>query len=383
MIEPCYLGCYEEGKGEGPGTRPRYTTMRWLFLILFVLANNATSAPLAVDESVVFYPTMGYRVAVGTNWELQIHGRVFEPKPRRISRAILRKAFELEHESMDRAAKAIFADRTRSFLEDNERGKRISIQLGETVHELNNSKPNGHFSGTVRLTDAELDRLRQGGAISNRMISFQAVTRSQHTNAFTGVVHLMDATGISVISDIDDTIKVSQVLDRKALVENTFIKPFQPVPGMAEVYQQWARQSSAQFHYVSASPWQLYLPLAEFIRGSGFPTGTFHLKVFRVKDRTFFSLFASPKAYKLAVIEPILKQFPERRFVLVGDSGEQDPETYGQLAREHPGQITRILIRDVTGTPAEASRYQKAFSGVSPSVWTIFHEPAEIKAALP
>ena len=161
--------------------------MRWLLLVLIVLANNATSAPLAVDESVDFYPTMGYRVEGGTNWELQIHGRVFEPKPRRISQAILRKAFELEHESMDQAAKTIFADRTRSFLEDNERGKRISIRLGETVYELNKSKPNGHFSGTVRLSEVELERLRQSGAVSNRMISFQVVMRSQHTNAFNGV----------------------------------------------------------------------------------------------------------------------------------------------------------------------------------------------------
>ena len=113
-----------------------------------------------------------------------------------------------------------------------------------------------------------------------------------------------------------------------------------------------------------------------------FPEGTFHLKVFRVKDRTFFSLFGSPRTYKLAVIEPVLRQFPERRFVLVGDSGEQDPETYGALARRHPGQIVRILIRDVTGTLSEAPRYQKAFSGVPPPVWTIFHAPAEIMGAL-
>ena len=50
----------------------------------------------------------------------------------------------------------------------------------------------------------------------------------------------------------------------------------------------------------------------------------------------------------------------------------------GSLIRD----IARILIRDVTGTPGEAPRYQKAFQGVPASLWKIFHEPAEIQGAL-
>ena len=214
--------------------------MRLVFLVLMILAANARSAPLAADESVVFYPTMGYRVEGGTNWELRIHGRIFEPKQRRVSSAILRKVLGLKKADMDETAKAIFADRSRAFLEDNERGKRVSIRLGDSDYELEKSKPNGHFSGILRLPEAGMNRFMQSGALSNRMIFFHVATPSHdshaNTNTFTGKVHLIDATGLSVISDIDDTIKVSQVANRKALVKNTFIKPFQPVPGMAEVY---------------------------------------------------------------------------------------------------------------------------------------------------
>ena len=150
---------------------------------------------------------------------------------------------------------------------------------------------------------------------------------------------------------------------------------------MAELYQTLARSNGAAFHYISASPWQLYAPLAEFVHTNGFPAGTFALKQFRWQDKSFFSLFADPEKYKPGVIEPLLKQFPKRKFMLIGDSGERDPEIYATLARKYPQQIVRILIRDVTGESAASERYVKAFRGVSPSRWQIFREPDELKIA--
>jgi phosphatidate phosphatase APP1 len=150
---------------------------------------------------------------------------------------------------------------------------------------------------------------------------------------------------------------------------------------MAEFYQSLARSNGAAFHYISASPWQLYEPLAAFVRTNGFPAGTFALKAFRWQDKSFFSLFTNPEKYKSGVIEPLMKQFPKRKFILVGDSGERDPEIYAMLARQHPQQIARIFIRDVTGESAASERYVQAFRGVSPSRWQIFREPAELKIA--
>ena len=103
------------------------------------------------------------------------------------------------------------------------------------------------------------------------------------------------------------------------------------------------------------------------------------MKQFRVKDGTFTALFDSPEKYKLAVIEPLLRQFPRRKFILVGDSGERDPEAYGTLARSHPAQIEHIFIRDVTGEKADAARYRAAFRDVSAERWKIFLEPKEIR----
>ncbi|MDB6112293.1 MAG: hypothetical protein JWR69_4043, partial [Pedosphaera sp.] len=123
--------------------------------------------------------------------------------------------------------------------------------------------------------------------------------------------------------------------------------------------------------------------LADFLGSNGFPAGSVHLQPFRAKDRSFFNLFASPKNYKIRTIEPWLKQFPGRRFVLVGDSGQQDPEAYATLARKYPDQVVRILIRDVTGAGPDAARFQQAFAALPPSLWKIFDDPAELSDGLP
>jgi phosphatidate phosphatase APP1 len=151
---------------------------------------------------------------------------------------------------------------------------------------------------------------------------------------------------------------------------------------MAALYQGWATNTGAQFHYVSASPWQLYVPLAAFMHSNGFPAGSFHLKSFRPKDRSFFELFASPVEYKLSVIEPLLKRFPKRQFVLVGDSGEKDPEVYARLAREHPEQIVMILIRELSDEGPESTRYRTVFQKLPSEKWRLFRDPKEIADSL-
>ncbi len=83
-------------------------------------------------------------------------------------------------------------------------------------------------------------------------------TEATTTNckAFPCTIYVLASHGISVISDIDDTIKISQVLSKRRLLKHTFYSYFKPVDGMSELYQKWYEQN-CQFHYVSASPWQL------------------------------------------------------------------------------------------------------------------------------
>ena len=160
--------------------------------------------------------------------------------------------------------------------------------------------------------------------ISRRGLRRTAAWRSRRPGddrRFASVAFLLADSGVSVVSDIDDTVKISEVRDKQKLLRNTFMHEFQAVPGMADTYRTWAAAGAA-FHYVSASPWQLFDPLDAFFKAASFPAGSLHLKQFRWKDSSFFSLFQDPVAYKKPIIAGLLTRYPHRRFVLVGDSGE-------------------------------------------------------------
>jgi phosphatidate phosphatase APP1 len=177
-----------------------------------------------------------------------------------------------------------------------------------------------------------------------------------------------------VISDIDDTIKVSVVRDRVEMLRNTFLRPFRAVNGMSALYARWAA-NGAVFHYVSSSPWQLYAPLERFMDEAGFPAGGIHLR-WLLKRGEKYDLTASSMTHKLTTIAALLALHPRRSFVLVGDSGEKDPEIYGEIARKNPGRITRILIRKAPLADESAARYEAAFAGLPATLWQVFAEPA-------
>ena len=343
-----------------------------------LVALFAQASELKPDERVVLYPALAARVAGG--WDLELHGIVFEPKRRRLLTAMLGKALIPDEESLTPAEAAIFNERCRYFLVDNERGKTFTAMLGGDALAFGTSAADGHFrSRHLWKTNGELAFSASANGVVTARVSF---TRAGGRVAPLEI-HFLEEQGVSVISDIDDTIKVSNVPDKSALLKNTFCRPFKPVDGMAVVYRGWQRSLGAQFHYVTASPWQLYVPLADFARSNGFPAGTWHMKDFRLKDRSVLELSASPERFKPGAIEPLLRRFPKRQFILVGDSGEKDPEIYGALARKHPSQIHHIFIRDVTGESAGAPRYEKAFGGLPRDVWQVFKQPIGIRDALP
>jgi hypothetical protein len=304
---------------------------------------------------------------------------VFEPEKNRLLLATFRGALDLKGIELTPAEENLFNERARLFLVDHERGKRILIRIGDKIFEAGKSNADGHFTGAVLLTESEVNRWRRTTHDGRWRVPFTVGLPPGDTREFGDEVALFEDAGLSVISDIDDTIKLTHVRDRRAMLHNTFLRSFDPAPGMKELYQSLARSNRAEFHYVSASPWQLYLPLAEFTRSNGFPSGTFALKKFRWKDRSFLSLLGDPEKYKTAVIEPLLKRFPNRRFVLIGDSGERDPEVYAALARKYPQQITRIWLRDVTDEPATAERYQRVFRDMPGELWQTFTSPVKLR----
>ncbi|KAF7315767.1 hypothetical protein MIND_00092700 [Mycena indigotica] len=153
---------------------------------------------------------------------------------------------------------------------------------------------------------------------------------------------------IRVISDVDDTIKVAGVVaGARAVFHNVFVKDYNDIiiPGMGEWYTgMWRR--GVRFHYVSNGPFELLPVLSDFFQVSQLPPGSIKLRSYA--GRSLFSgLLSAPAARKRAGVLDILQAFPESRFFLIGDSGEQDLELYTDLVRERPDQVLAIFIRDV------------------------------------
>jgi len=97
----------------------------------------------------------------------------------------------------------------------------------------------------------------------------------------TGHIRMIQPKGLSVISDIDDTIKITEVPAGAAIVlRNTFLNACKEVPGMLERYRGFGVDTT--FHYISGSPWQMFDLLHRFlIAEKKFPDGTFHMKDLR------------------------------------------------------------------------------------------------------
>ncbi len=350
------------------------------FLAVFLLF-SCQREKVEPDESVILFPGIA-RPAKGGGWEVEIHGCIFEPEEdsawRKSVIDLLRVALGVGD---DPDEQLMLERRLRPFLVDNERGKILKVKLCGKTRELGASEPNGHFRGTVRLTDEEVrNELERPGA-AKASIGMEAALQKGETRVFRGQVQIVSRAGISVISDIDDTIKVSEVLDRKALLRNTFLKDFKMVEGMPALYRAWAERRTV-FHYVTASPWQLYEPLEAFVRDSGFPAGTFHMRPFRLKDSSILDICSSSIDYKTSQIVPLIEASGKRQFVLVGDSGEKDPEIYGAVARKFPGAILAIFIRDVTDEGAKSERIVKAFQDVPGSRWRVFRDSKELASAV-
>jgi len=355
------------------------------FLFALVLAWSPVTmaaepdSPIRGDEEVVFYPTFARQTDGGRSWQVAIHGSIFEPEEQSLKRALLvRLIREAIPRKLSPAEEETFRGRVRLFLVDSERGKSISIRLGSTVLPAGTSEANGHFQSELRLSEEQIRALAGVGQSSGGWVSFSAVTRPGDQRTFAGRFLPIGPEGLSVVSDIDDTIKVSNVRDRQELLANTFLRRFEAVPDMASTYRLLAERG-AVFHYVSASPWQLYPLLADFLREAGFPDGTLRMKLVRLADSSALRVFGSQEGYKTPEIEALLKAFPFRRFVLVGDSGEQDPEIFADVARRHGDRVREIWIRNVTGETPDNARCTKAFAGLPPARWLLFRDASELR----
>lgn len=159
-----------------------------------------------------------------------------------------------------------------------------------------------------------------------------------------------------IISDIDDTIIESGAASLPRLVRNTLLKNARtrlPFPNIEHFYTtlQTGHGQGVQnpVFYVSNSPWNLYDFLVDFMILNHVPPGPILLRDFGLDAEKFIK----DDFHKIDRISEILNTYPDLPFVLIGDSGERDPEIYAQVVERFPGRILAVYIRDVTSEPRD------------------------------
>lgn len=318
------------------------------------------------NQRMVFFPTIGCRC--GDFWHVQVHGWVYIPtefsRLRSAGRAAAKRMLARRLKKSVRASE-FFDLRLGAFLSDNKRGIKVTIRIGQKNYAVGKSHANGHFRGLIQVPATDVEIARAGDWLTFHSPEFPAEGRAM----------LLSEDGLSIVSDVDDTIKITQVTDRREMLRNTFAREFKSVTGMAELYARWAK-TGATFHYVTASPWHLFPLLHEFLESQQFPPGTWHMRDFRPAGRDIPKLFRKSRQVKEKHIETLMNCSPKRQFIFVGDSGESDPEMYAGLAEKYPKQVEGIYIRNVSESTAENAK--KMLGGLKGNRWKIFSDAREI-----
>lgn len=333
-----------------------------LITLLFLFAGCSTMLSGITDQNtnkVTFYNTYGY--LDGDHWIIPM--RVYVHHRRRGVERVTTN-FASRRYSLNNEEAKIFRSRIKEIVADSEWRESVRFvfdddpeneeyQLKDEDGNHPRTDLNGLKQGYIKISVQRADELLQLQGSDSGWLTFHAIT-SRHDGE--GKIELIEPEGLSVISDIDDTVKITELpAGSRIVTRNTFFKEFNAAPGMVSLYNNWG---NASFHYVSGAPWQLYNPLTNFLfdDNQGFPTGSMHMKNVR---KNFFNLSTWRDLRELITnenvtydqkfgqISNLMETFPNRQFILIGDSGEKYPEIYREIRNRYPDQVSEVYIRDV------------------------------------
>lgn len=157
-----------------------------------------------------------------------------------------------------------------------------------------------------------------------------------------------------IISDIDDTVLQTSATSFIRMIQQTFLynaRTRLPFKGVAAFYRALHEgkeidETNNPLYYVSSSPWNLYDMLEDFLEIQQIPPGPLLLRDLGLKPDTLFS--SGHKNHKLKQIEKIFSLTGNLPFILIGDSGQKDPEIYREVIRKYPKRVHVAYIRDVS-----------------------------------
>ncbi|PFH50838.1 hypothetical protein AMATHDRAFT_3575 [Amanita thiersii Skay4041] len=264
--------------------------------------------------------------------------------------------------------------RLKLFAAKGEEGKTVELEVDECHKHVAMAETARNPTAGSMLRNASI-----GHCGSAQLAEAKVVLTPKDNRSISANVFISPNEGFGVISDIDDTVKVTEVLNTVAALKNTFLEDPKPVPGMPELYASLSKSlDSPPFVYISGSMVQLYPFLRGFINSAySESNGAIFLQNFTFVDITSVISFLAGGDildYKLSVIDNIHGMYPNKKFLAVGDSTQKDPETYAKAFLKYSDFISCTWIRLVDGANNTAERFEAAFQGVPPDRFRLFND---------
>ncbi|KAF3090651.1 hypothetical protein TWF102_003972 [Orbilia oligospora] len=338
--------------------------------------NLPRGAPLVTDD-VLLLDAPAFQTGEGGEWtaSVRMFTHIRQVQPKIISKAVTTAIEALGIEIGDKVGNVL--ERSKLFFAIPRGG--ISVDLDVA----------GCGSASVRVGEtSKMGLLEQSagigacsGSSSVRSISGYAPGFFKG-RSFEALIFQSPPSGFGIVSDVDDTIKVSHVLDRKKNMQAIFVDDHEIVNGMPEFYSKLDGElGNPAWYYLTGSPYQLYPSLRKFIF-EAYPKGPIITKNLTVTDiPSIFQNLSDDDIlgnYKVTQLEKLRSFYPKKKFITIGDSTQADPEAYAEIARRYPDSIQCIFIRKVENADNREERFREAFVGVPESKWKVFTEPSEI-----
>jgi hypothetical protein len=198
------------------------------------------------------------------------------------------------------------------------------------------------------------------------------------TNTTTGnaTAYLVPPVGFTVISDIDDILRVTKIYKPAEGLLNSFARPYTPWLNMPSIYANLSASiPDLHFHYLTTTPEQVTRNYMEYIYKT-YPLGSFDTRPLNFSD------VSATLSIRKFLLTRIFETYPKRKFVLVADTSNSDVMSdYPALVTDFPNQVLCIWLRNTSSTDADDKfPYDTSgFQGVSNSSYMFFNVPDDLR----
>jgi len=229
----------------------------------------------------------------------------------------------------------------------------------------------GDFDVFIPLQNTSGELLPGEGEIPPQPMNVYA----QGTDTGNATSYLVSDQGLTVISDIDDILRVTKIYEPKEGLLNTFARPFTPWMNMPDIYRNWSISlPNIHFHYLTTTPEQATRNYMQFIYDT-YPGGSFDTRPLNFSD------VAATLSIRKFLLDRIFQTFPHRKFILVADTSNSDVmRDYPEMATQYPGQVQCIFLRNTSATDSgDKFPYNTAgFEGLDQQLYMFFRIPEDL-----